>query len=100
MGGSFIYTNWLTIELDHVHDFYAIIGVIFAEEFNETISLVHLCNAVFRHVDVNNWAGLNKKFPEKSFGNFVIQAADIDCSILISFGNWTSSHNLAGFIFR
>lgn len=99
MGGSFIYTNWLAIELDHVHDFYAIIGVIFAEEFNETISLVHLCNAVFGHVDVYHWTGLYKKFPEKSFGYFVIQAADIDCSILISFGNRTSSHSFAGVIF-
>lgn len=96
MGRSFVYANRFAIEFYHVHNFDAVVGVVFAQELNKAIALVHLGYTVFWHVDVHNWTGLYEELPKKCFGDFVVQAAYVDCSVLISFSNGASSHCKAG----
>lgn len=53
MGRRFVHTNRFAIQFYHVHDFYRIVGVIFAEEFHKTVALVHLRDTILWHVDVH-----------------------------------------------
>lgn len=48
-----VHTNRFAVQFYHVHDFDGIIGILFTQELHESISLVHLCDSVFGHVDVD-----------------------------------------------
>lgn len=81
VGRGFVHTNGFPVELYHVHDFDGIVGVFLAQEFDEAVALVRLGDAVFGHVDVHDGACLHEEFPQEGFGDFVVQAADVDCGI-------------------
>ena len=48
-----VHSDWLPIQLDHVHDLDRIVGVLFAHELHKPVSLVHLGDAVPGNVDID-----------------------------------------------
>lgn len=81
MGRSFVHPNRFAVQLDHVHDFDRIVGILFAQKLHETVALVHLRYAIFGHMDVHHRAGLDKHLPQERLRHFVIQSADVDSGI-------------------
>ena len=48
-----VHSDWFSINFDHVHDFNSIISILFTKEFNKSITLMKLCDAIFWHVDIH-----------------------------------------------
>lgn len=57
VGRCLVHTNRFAVQFDHVHDLDRIIRILFAQELDESISLVHLGYSVLGHVDVHWRAG-------------------------------------------
>lgn len=45
-GTYFIDTDWFAIQLNHIHDFYCIVSIIFAHKLNETVALMRLSDTI------------------------------------------------------
>lgn len=58
-----VHPNWLPIKLDHVHDFYGIVCILFTEELHKAVSLMLACDSVLWHVCVDHRASLQEEFP-------------------------------------
>lgn len=97
-----VHTNGLAINLDHVHDFYSIVSIIFTHELNEPVTLVLLSDAIPRHVHVDcvfqvikmlrllmmsdqnsltNWTSLQEQLPEHVLCDLFIQPTHIHSCI-------------------
>jgi hypothetical protein len=67
-----------------VHDLDGVIGVLFAFEFDEAVALMLVGDLVARDVDVDHWAALREEFPEDVFVHLLVDAARVDCRLLVS----------------
>lgn len=74
-------SNWLAIELDHVHDLDGVVSVFFAQELHKSIPLVVARHTVLGHVDIHDGSCLYEQLPEDGVRNLLIQAADVYRSI-------------------
>lgn len=64
MGGRLIHPDGFPVQLDHVHDFDGVIRVIFREKLDESVALVHQCDSILGHMDINYGTRLDKELPD------------------------------------
>lgn len=93
-----VHTDRLAINLDHVHDFYCIVSIIFTHELDKPVTLVLLSDAITWHVYIhcrevplpplcqNIWplthrTSLQKQFPQEILCHLLIKAPHIHSSI-------------------
>lgn len=53
-------TYRLAIQLDHVHYFDRIVGVLLAEELHKAVALMHLCDPILGHVHIDCKTRINR----------------------------------------
>jgi len=83
VSGGLVDTDRLPVHLDHVHDFDGVVRVLFRQELNETVALVHEGNSVLWHVNINHRSGLNEKLPYQGLVHFLVKTTNVDGSVLI-----------------
>ena len=49
----FVHSDWLPIELDHVHDLDGVVRIFLPHELHKAVSLVHLGDAIPGNVNVD-----------------------------------------------
>lgn len=88
MSRCLVYTYWLSIEFDHVHDLNGIVSIFLTQEFNKAITLVLASDSILWHVGVDHGPCLEKEFPQQWFTNLLIEAPHVHSGI------WRGSQRL------
>lgn len=83
--GGFIDFDGFSEHFDHVHDFNRVVCVLLAFELNKAIALMLIGDFISWQMDINYGPALNEEFPEEIFGDFLVEVADVDGCLLISF---------------
>lgn len=60
---GFVYPDRFTIKLDHIHDFYGIVSILFTKELHKAITLMLASDPVFGHVCVDHRTSLQEELP-------------------------------------
>lgn len=92
MRRGFVDAYRLTEQFDHVHYFYGIVGVVFAEKLDESVALVQHGDAILGHVHIDDGPSLNEQLPQQGLVHLVVQASHVDCGVLISLRDRTGRH--------
>ena len=87
---SFVDADWPTKQFDLVHDLDGVVCILLGLELAESVALMRLGDSVLWEVDTDHRADLEHELPNQRVCRLLIDAANIDCCILVSFVVWES----------
>ena len=82
---SFVDSDRPAEEFDLVHDFDGIVGIFLSLEFAESVALMRLRYSVLWEMNADHRAHLEHELPYQRIRSLLIDAADVDCCVLVSF---------------
>lgn len=84
VAAGLVHSNWLPKELDAVHDFARIVGVLLRLELSKPIALMRGCDAVLGQVYICDRPSLEHELPHERIGATVVKVADVAGRILVA----------------
>jgi len=80
-----IYLDWFAKKFDHMKQLNAVVGILFILELYKTVVLMFICNFVTGEMNMNNRSCLQEQLPQQLFVDTLVQIANIDCCLLVTF---------------
>lgn len=81
---SFVDFEWFSVKFDHMHDFYRVVSVFLALEFDEAVALMLIGDFISGDVDVDDWPALREQLPKHIFVDLLIDVSSVDCGLLVA----------------
>lgn len=75
---------WLSIKLDHIHNFCPIIRILARQKLHESKPLMPLRDPVFWKIDIHDRTHLEKQLPHERLSDAFVYVADVDGVVLVA----------------